>query len=371
MVGKVQVLGEKVVVLKKGDTGPLVASLSRALGWLGYPFGETDEFSPRMDGFVRAFQRDHGLGVDGKFGPKSDSMMGRAVSEGYGFDPMPPDQNMTRTELTGRERKLQRVLDLSQLSFGGRGIVYGPGVQRYRDGKWVVARGWGAAAEPSTYARSQGFQVPWTHGWVCSTCVGLVMGYWLNANDDYTWRTGRNQGFILRYPTAGQLYRGSTHVGYAEYVYPIIGPGFQAKPMGETLYSRLAELPHLMALEYPGHIVFLVKVDEQLQVIDPTTDAPARHGIYRLGADGFRNHKDGKTIYSAQRTTWKWLPPWHQDGQRWRLYGVCELNDDGTVPLVKGGRWHGNPTMPLVLDGLEHLVERIPELPDMKEAGLC
>ncbi|MFA6111606.1 MAG: hypothetical protein WDA75_22835, partial [Candidatus Latescibacterota bacterium] len=271
-----------------------------------------------------------------------------------------------RPQQTAAVAKFQRVLDLSQLSFGGRGIVYGPGVQRYTDDRWAVALGWSGASAPVAGAK---LKKPWTHGWVCSTCTGIVLGYWLNANEEYTWRTGRSQTFQLRYPCAGKLYKGSTHVGYQEYVCPVVGGGF-VKLDGHRIYGSIDDLAHVNVLEFPSHIVLLVKVDPWFKVIDPRTGLAARAGVYRFGADGWRDKKGTVTYYAAKRTTWRRLSLDAQLG-RGRIFGVAELRDDGTTPIVKGGRWHNNPTRPFVLAGLEHITDRVPTMADIKEAGIC
>jgi murein L,D-transpeptidase YcbB/YkuD len=69
-------------LLRRGSGGEAVRDLQQALSALGYPVKADGLFGPATERAVRAFQRDHGLGVDGVAGPDSFAAMARALPLG-------------------------------------------------------------------------------------------------------------------------------------------------------------------------------------------------------------------------------------------------------------------------------------------------
>ena len=64
--------GVQLPVLSKGCTGPAVESMQILLDGHGYRCGSSGadgSFGPGTDKAVRAYQKDHGLTVDGSCGP--------------------------------------------------------------------------------------------------------------------------------------------------------------------------------------------------------------------------------------------------------------------------------------------------------------
>jgi len=344
--------------LKFRDNAIDVSRIAVRLGAAGYwmPTPRT-LFDEHMDAVVRTFQEDHGLTPDGIVGTNTVDMLDLVNRVGYRY--ITPDHQLV-VQQTAREEKMQRVLDLAIKSFGGRGIVYGPGVQHKKDGQWVVANGWGKGAQPMSRAVKEGFTQPYTNGWVCSTCVALVMGYWLNMNGFYTWRTGRWQEYILRYPVGGQEHKGKVHSGYAEYCEPVFTHRWvKDRDLFLRCYGLAHLLGHVNIIEYPSHIVFLLKVDDEFQLYDPRTGDPCRRGLYRFGADGWSTKRNGVTYYRAQRTTFRWVPPTERlTTNRARIYRVREIGLDGRP---EDGPLAGRVTWPFVLAGHEYQ-PGIPEL---------
>ena len=58
-------------LIKKGSTGSAVLQLQKLLNKLGYGLEEDSSFGPATDAAVRAYQKAHGLEVDGEVGPKT------------------------------------------------------------------------------------------------------------------------------------------------------------------------------------------------------------------------------------------------------------------------------------------------------------
>lgn len=74
----------RMTVLSRGSRGAEVRDLQKHLIELGYDcgkWGADGDFGSATENAVMQFQKDHGLTVDGKFGPKSASAMEKALSE--------------------------------------------------------------------------------------------------------------------------------------------------------------------------------------------------------------------------------------------------------------------------------------------------
>ena len=69
-------------ILKRGSTGIFVNSLQTELKMLGYYKGEvTGEFDLATEHAVKMFQADKGLVIDGIVGPKTWTMLDRAIEK--------------------------------------------------------------------------------------------------------------------------------------------------------------------------------------------------------------------------------------------------------------------------------------------------
>lgn len=84
------------MLLKRGMTGPVVASLQQNLEDLGYELGTVDgAFGGKTEAAVKDFQAKKGLGADGVVGPKTlqaiDAALKAAGKEGAEFDDQPEE----------------------------------------------------------------------------------------------------------------------------------------------------------------------------------------------------------------------------------------------------------------------------------------
>ncbi|WP_229683047.1 peptidoglycan-binding domain-containing protein [Virgibacillus oceani] len=78
-----QVKSEEIVwYLSRGDHNRLVGDLQRKLKKLGYYDGKIDNnFGPKTESAVKAFQKHEGLIQDGSYGPKTQAVMKNAKSK--------------------------------------------------------------------------------------------------------------------------------------------------------------------------------------------------------------------------------------------------------------------------------------------------
>ena len=84
------------MLIKKGMTGPIVASLQQNLEDLGYELGTVDgAFGGKTEAAVKDFQSKKGLGADGIVGEKTlqalDAALKAAGKEGAEFDDQPEE----------------------------------------------------------------------------------------------------------------------------------------------------------------------------------------------------------------------------------------------------------------------------------------
>ena len=84
------------MLIKRGMTGPIVASLQQNLTDLGYDLGAVDgAFGGKTQDAVKDFQSKKGLGADGVVGPKTlqaiDEALKAAGKEGAEFDDQPEE----------------------------------------------------------------------------------------------------------------------------------------------------------------------------------------------------------------------------------------------------------------------------------------
>ena len=99
----ISLLGTRI--LRRGNAGADVEQLQKALMSLGYDvgsWGADGDFGAATERAVRDFQRDHGLEVDGEFGPKSLAALKAALSGDEPEQPEPPAAQTARyVEITG------------------------------------------------------------------------------------------------------------------------------------------------------------------------------------------------------------------------------------------------------------------------------
>jgi peptidoglycan hydrolase-like protein with peptidoglycan-binding domain len=84
-------------VLGMGDSGPEVKGLQQALGLTSA--GQTGRFGPTTEAQVKAFQRQHGLAVDGRVGPDTFGALQAGSGGGGGGDTISPAGRAAMTAL--------------------------------------------------------------------------------------------------------------------------------------------------------------------------------------------------------------------------------------------------------------------------------
>jgi hypothetical protein len=75
--------------LRKGDKGPAVAALQRALSTLGHPVGDDGDFGSKTVAAVRAFQAAAAIDVDGAVGPQTKRAILDALARRNAATPVP------------------------------------------------------------------------------------------------------------------------------------------------------------------------------------------------------------------------------------------------------------------------------------------
>lgn len=81
-VGEAEPAAPARMLLGEGSAGEAVRDLQQNLAALGYPLAIDGIFGKETEKAVRAFQRDHGLGVDGIVGPRTLAAIGKALPFG-------------------------------------------------------------------------------------------------------------------------------------------------------------------------------------------------------------------------------------------------------------------------------------------------
>jgi peptidoglycan hydrolase-like protein with peptidoglycan-binding domain len=112
------------VIIRPGDSGPVVTDLQAMLSELGYDPGAIDgTHGPQSVAALQAFQTDFGLFADGKLGSQT-----RAALRGASVNPTPPgpnDRTLRPGDRSERVRQLQRDLNEAGYASGVPDGVYG------------------------------------------------------------------------------------------------------------------------------------------------------------------------------------------------------------------------------------------------------
>ncbi len=342
------------MLLKQGSRGEAVEILQEQLNRLGFAVGPVDGvFGPITKSGVERFQRRYNqrhakdpILVDGIVGPQT-----RSALESWEIEPHVPVPAPGPGKGPNSERDL-RFSDALKLLLTA-------------DGKGCRYAGWSSTGirlleqveQLQTVTVPRGMRIdphagisPPVHGATCSPFAGLFMGWLLNAHD-FTWRIGRSAYWIANWTCHGVEYNGKVHRGFKEYCSVLGGTHWRSQSLG-VLWDDLGALNMVNMVEMSHHCIFVLKVGGVggMNVLDPWSQQPVEPGLYRFGADGHYVHRDGKKYYSGTRLTFRPVAPNEQTTQRWRVYRVADLQDDGRTQAVSGGCYHNNSPLSLALE---------------------
>jgi len=270
-----------------------------------------------------------------------------------------------------KELRMQRYINLSQLCLNGRGFRYS-GAQSLKAYETydkavvpITGRIWtgNPLHDELTYAAG-----------TCGTTCWFFLAWWLNSIGKQTFRTGRNGNWIVTFPWSGKRIGGSLHRGYAEYATPLLDGKWQkGSSLGEKLWEIKDQLNNINVLEFSSHVIIIAKFNENFSILNPNTDQPVKTGkdgeghLYRFGADGGYKREGGAKKYNGQKNTFRILDHNEASHMRWRVFTIDNIDDDG---MIHHGPLADNKSVPIVLEGMEDIVDRIPTLEDAKKAGL-
>ena len=269
-------------------------------------------------------------------------------------------------EATVLEKRLKRIVDLMQLSFGWKGTRYsGPNSTKpwERTDVMVLFPKSNRIWDKDVGGNEQGEN----HGSTCGHSAFTILSS-LFSDTKRTWRTGRSSGYITGFPHSGKKVKGRTLRGYKDYFTPVVGKWKKGKELGKWLYENADELGRVNLIEMSHHVVLCVKFDDGFSIIDPLTNEAVKLGVpYRLAADGnyIRKKKNGKKVkyYSGKKHIFRTFRPDETTNQRWKLYRLEGLNDDCQF---EDGPLKGLDLLPIVLEGAEHVLNRVPEEKDLQ-----
>ena len=344
------------MLLRKGSRGKDVKRVQTMLNELGYTVGAADGVYGRItEGAVEQFQTKNKLVADGVVGPKTFEYLVRKSGPDIDIQ-LPKDTfNQIRTlpfgpPKTAADHRVNDAVKTVMLADGGQGCRYsgwvGSGIELLE--KVEELKAFTIPKTGRIDPKFTDYTKP-THGGTCSPFAALFMA-WLLCARDFTWRIGRQARWIATWPCAGKKYKGKTHRGFGEYCRIIGEMRWRSGTMGD-MYGMWGKLGKVNLVEMTHHVILVLKVGgpDGLNLLDPWTGKPLQAGLYRFAADGQYVKRDGKKYYAGNRYTFRLLGLHEKTYQKWMVYRVADLLDDGTVPEVPGGLYHDLEPYPLVL----------------------
>ena len=316
------------MLLQKGVEALEVQELRQMMQRVGYAVANGLEFDVELDRIVRAYQEDRGLSIDGKVlvnWGKTWPRLEREPRVCVCSDPSPRASRLSRGLATLYDSTARRMT---------------PGYRGSRIGAW----------QRMESGQERAFIVPFAsdgsgeHGGTCGHAAWLLTSWWMRAMFPEkgifpTWRTGRGatrtmpHRMLPRCSIDGEVIAGSLCRGLMEYV---------------ASTDVVAELADIAELENPaqwnfiqkrsGHVILVLRIDENMGCIDPRTGIPAVPGLYRLAADGSK-----RTL--GRPWTWRRVKPGEKGP--WTIYGMAPVPVSGEIDF---GSLVGAPDLPLELE---------------------
>ena len=350
--------------LRKGDTGTLVRQLQTNLNHAGYSVGIVDGvFGAITERALREFQAKQKLVVDGIAGSKTQVALEEYLAEASAGlnDPDLIDTYKEATSLpacfplNGLDQRITAVVHMQQHCDGGQGCRYGGWINPYQfdteefdDRRQFVIPKVGRIVPGNKL-------VPPIHGGTCSPWAGLMLGWYLCANEDYNFRIGRSAYNIANFDH-DKVYKNSTIPGYADYC-EVEGVRRLEKLPLNVLYKHWDWLNRVNFVEMDHHCILVLKVGgpDGLRLYDPEKAyAALPPGLYRWAADGFYPKKDTdgdgvpEKFYSGTKQSFRRIEEIERVGQGWDVYRVVDVALDTCSPTT--GPWAGNEAWGLVLE---------------------
>ena len=317
------------MLLQLGTDSKAVQELRGLMRRAGFSLPNTSQFDAELDRCVRAYQEDRRLVVDGvvvhRGGKTWPRLAGEQVVE-------------LRPDPSPRAERLSRGLACLYNADGHRMV---PEYRRSRIAAWERME---AGMEPA-YVVPLSCDGSGRHGATCGHAAWLLTSWWMRGMHrdkgiHPTWRTGRGptssmpNRMLPLCSVHGEVIRGKLCRGLKEYV---------ASVAKVTELSSLAGPWHVsqwyLCQRRSGHVICVLRIDQNMRCIDPRTGLSAVPGLYRLAADGSR-----ATL--GRPWTWRRVRPGEKGP--WTCYGMADIPESGEV---EWGPLAGAPDLPLVLEG--------------------
>lgn len=303
-------------------TGAEAVELADRLQRVGfYPHGEAQLWQ-----CVRAFQADCKLVVDGIVGPKTQAALDAE-----------PDRPRPYGPWCVRDKRLSDALHLLWTADG----------QGFRYGKVASVKAWQAMQDGKRTAYvvprvTVTDNRPLAHGCTCGHWGWLFASFWLGGMKPErgitpTWRTGRNGRWIWTVPVEGAMRNGAKARGYADYCAVAVN---RPADRGLSALYEFTYPAHFALIEFPSHVATAIRVDDTLHIMDPRTGLPARHGWYRVAADG-------DSDAAMEKFTFRRIPEGETGGPR---YQAAVFDDPGQNGVMMGGPLAGGIAYPMEVE---------------------
>ena len=317
------------MLLRLGTDSMAVRELRRLMLRAGYPLPDSTLFDAELDRCVRAYQEDRRLAVDGVVVHGGGKTWPRLVAE---------QVVALRPDPSPRAARLSRGLACLYDAVGRRMIP------EYRQSSI-------AAWERMEAGEEQAFVVPLSsdgsgcHGATCGHAAWLLTSWWMRGMHPdkglyLTWRTGRGPTSSMPHrmlplcAVEGEVIAGKLCRGLKEYA---------ASVAKVTELSSLAGPWHVsqwyLCQRRSGHVICVLRIDQNMRCIDPRTGLSAVPGLYRLAADGSR---------ATRGRPWTWRRVRPREKGPWTCYGMANMPESGEIAW---GPLAGAPDLPLVLEG--------------------
>jgi len=273
------------------------------------------------------------------------------------------EESEGKREQTVLEQRMQRIVDLTQLTLGGKGTRYsGPlSIKPWEETENMVLFPKSNKIWNGADGNESGLNFGASCGHFCWSVVSSLV-----SDSNRSWRTGRQSQLIT--DVVSKKIKGRTINGYGNYFVPVVDKWTKGKYLGSWLHDNVDKLGRINVIHMSHHVVLCLKFDDEFMIFDPITGEPMpKNTPVEFAANGHYIKRDGKKYYSGKKHTFQPYSSNRTVSQRWKLCRLEGLDDDCQFNF---GSVKNAVLKPIVLEGLEHITDRTPTLEDAKEAGL-